>query len=120
MEVPRLGVESELQLLATATASATPDPSHICDLHCSLQQHWSFNPLSKARDRTLILMDINAVLKLLNHNGNSVCAIFNDSLNPSELLLILIYNPEIISQDYENDYRIGMRAAGISKILDEC
>ena len=28
MEVPRLGVESELQLLATATAM--PDQSHIC------------------------------------------------------------------------------------------
>ena len=26
MEVPRLGVKSELQLLAYATATATPDP----------------------------------------------------------------------------------------------
>ena len=32
MEVPRLGVESELQLLATATW----DLSHICDLHHSI------------------------------------------------------------------------------------
>jgi len=30
MEVTRLGVESELQLLATATATARQDPSHIC------------------------------------------------------------------------------------------
>ena len=38
MEVPRLRVKSELQLLAytTATATARPDPSCICDLHCSL------------------------------------------------------------------------------------
>ena len=28
MEVPRLGVESELQLPAYATATATPDPRH--------------------------------------------------------------------------------------------
>ena len=33
MEVPGLGVESELQLLANATATATKDPSHVCDLH---------------------------------------------------------------------------------------
>ena len=26
------------------------DPSSICDLHCSLQQHWILNPLSEARD----------------------------------------------------------------------
>ena len=33
MEVPRLGVESELQLLVYATA--IPDQSHVCDLHHS-------------------------------------------------------------------------------------
>ena len=40
MEVPRLGVESELQLLAYTTATATPDPSHICNLHHSSQKCW--------------------------------------------------------------------------------
>ena len=35
MEVPRLGVESELQQLASATATATQDPSCVCDLHHS-------------------------------------------------------------------------------------
>ena len=40
MEVPGLGVESELQLLAytKATATAIADPSHVCDLHHSSQQ----------------------------------------------------------------------------------
>ena len=33
MEVPRLGVESELQLLAYTTAIATRDLSYVCDLH---------------------------------------------------------------------------------------
>ena len=33
MEVPRLGVTSELQGRAYTTATATPDPSHVCDLH---------------------------------------------------------------------------------------
>ena len=47
----QLGVELELQLLPYATVTATQD------LGC-LQQHWIFNPLSKARDQTYILMDI--------------------------------------------------------------
>ena len=33
MEIPRLGVESELQLLAYTTAIATWDLSCICSLH---------------------------------------------------------------------------------------
>ena len=57
MEVPILGVESELQLLAYTTATATPDPSGICDLHLSSWQHWILNPLSRARDQTHVLMD---------------------------------------------------------------
>ena len=38
LEVPGLGVESELHLLAYATATGTPDPSHIRDLRRSLWQ----------------------------------------------------------------------------------
>ena len=56
LEVPRLGVELELQLLAYTTATATPDLSHVCDLHHSSWQHWILNPLSKARDQTRHLM----------------------------------------------------------------
>ena len=35
MEVPKLGVKSELQLPAYTTVTATLDPSRICDLHHS-------------------------------------------------------------------------------------
>ena len=35
MEVPRLGVESELELLVYTTATATRDLSCACDLHHS-------------------------------------------------------------------------------------
>ena len=45
IEVPRLGVEP-----AYIRATATPDPSCICDLHQSLQPRWILNPLSEARD----------------------------------------------------------------------
>ena len=60
MEVPRLGVKSELQLLAYATtiATAMPDPSLVCNLHHSCQ---ILNPLSKVRDLACILMDLSWV-----------------------------------------------------------
>ena len=52
MEVPRLGVQSELQLPAYTTATATRGPSCIFDLHHSFRQHQIRNPRSEARDRT--------------------------------------------------------------------
>ena len=56
MEVPRLGVESELQPPAYTRATATRDPSHVCNLHHSSRQRRIVNPLSKGRDRTRNLM----------------------------------------------------------------
>ena len=61
VEVPRLGVESELQLPAYTTATAVQDPSHTCDLHHSSGQCRILNPLIEARDQTHILMDTNFV-----------------------------------------------------------
>ena len=52
MEIPRPGVQSELQLPAHARATATWDPSLGRDLHHSPRQHWIPNQLRKARDRT--------------------------------------------------------------------
>ena len=52
MEVPRLGVELELQPPAYITVPATPDPSHLCNLHHSSGHHRILNPLSEARDWT--------------------------------------------------------------------
>ena len=71
MEVPRPGVEVELQLPACATASATWDPRCICNLRHSSCQGWILNPLSEARDQTWILMGTSLVHNLLSHNGNS-------------------------------------------------
>ena len=71
MEDPRLGVKSEQQLPAYATATATRDSSQVFDLYHSSRQHWLFNPLSVARDRTHILMDTNLGSFLLSHSGNS-------------------------------------------------
>jgi len=57
MEVTRLGVKLELQLLADTTATVTQDPRLICALHHSSRQCQILNPLNEARDQTCILMD---------------------------------------------------------------
>ena len=62
MEVPRLGVELELQLLTYTTATATQDLSYICNLHCSSRQLQIPDPLSEARDLTCILMDPSRIV----------------------------------------------------------
>ena len=61
MEVPRLGVALELQLLVYATATATLDMSCVCNLHDRSQQRWILNPLSEVRDQTRILMDTSRI-----------------------------------------------------------
>ena len=70
-DIPRLGVQPELQLPASTTATATWDPSHICDLHHSTQQRWIFNPLSEARDQAHSFMDTSQIRNPLSHSGNS-------------------------------------------------
>ena len=61
MEVPRAGVQLELLPPAYTTATATQNLSYVCDLHHSSRQHWILNPLSKAGDRTHILMNASWV-----------------------------------------------------------
>ena len=58
MEVPRLGVKSELQLSAYATATAMLDLSPIWDLCHRSGQCRILNPPRGVRDWTCILMDI--------------------------------------------------------------
>jgi len=56
VEVPRLGVNSELQLPPYITAIATRDLSQVCDLHRSSWQLQILNPLSETKDWTRNLM----------------------------------------------------------------
>ena len=87
MEVPRLEVESELQLPAYTTATATQDPSRICDLHHSSQQRWVLNPLSQARDRTCVLMDVSQICFCWATMGTPERAIFKVEINS-----VLVFN----------------------------
>ena len=61
MEVPELEVELELQLPAYATAIATQNLSHVCELYHSSLQCQILYPLSKARDWTWILMNTRRI-----------------------------------------------------------
>jgi len=81
MEIPRLGVKSELQLPATATAKATWALSHVCDLHHSSWQRQVLNPLIEARDPTLIPM---------------ILVGFISSVPQWELFLFLFFNFDLI------------------------
>ena len=61
IEVPRLQVKLELQLLAHTIATTMQELSCICDLHHSSRQPRILNPLRKARDWTHVLMDTSRV-----------------------------------------------------------
>ena len=77
MDVPRLGIELELQLLAYPTATAMPDLSCICDLFWGLQQHRILNPLSEARDQTHIPWILVGFLICWVTIGTSTIAVIN-------------------------------------------
>ena len=104
MEVPRLGVWSELLLPAYARATATPDLSHVCDLHHSSRQRRILNPLSEASDWTRNLMvpsrfsctttgTPGAILRLLLAHFHSDLP--DSSLSLRDVSLSLVLDPEI-------------------------
>ena len=62
------------KLQADTTATATPDLSHICDLHHSSQQRQILNPLSKARDQTCNFMLPSRILR--SHDQNPCESVF--------------------------------------------
>ena len=70
-QVPRSGVELELQLPVYTTAMATSEPKCIYHLQHSLWRCQILNPLNEARDWTRLLTDTSRVPNLLSHNRNS-------------------------------------------------
>ena len=92
MEIPRLGGESELQLPACTTATATSDLSSICDLCHSSRKCWILNPLSKAKDRTRILKETGGLLNPLSHNRNSVAELLTTTFS---IYLTVQYHPPV-------------------------
>ena len=71
IEIPRLGVEWELKLLAYATATAMPDPRQVCDLHYSSWQCWILNRVQGSKPRPHGYQT-SRVHYPLSHNQNSI------------------------------------------------
>ena len=115
MEVPRLGVELELQLPAYTTATATQDLSHVCKLHHSAQQHRILNLLSEARDQTRALMDTSQVLNPLSHNGNSKPMTVNQSTRPTTSQVIIF---QLISPPHLLPHQQDLAKALLSVVMD--
>ena len=89
VEVPGLGVKLELQVPAYATVTATRDPSRVCTLHHSSQQHQIPYALSEARDQTHILIDTSQAHKPLSHKRNS---------QETKLLKNVLFHQEVIKE----------------------
>ena len=76
MEVPWLGVELELQLPAYTSATETPDPIWVCDLHHSSWQCRIPDPLFETRHWTSTLM-VTSWIPFHCTNGNSCFFFFS-------------------------------------------
>ena len=94
MEVPRLGVKSEWQLPAYATATATWDLRCVCDLHHSSQQRQILNPLSEAGDQTCVLMDAGHIRFCWVMMGTSSVPFIPENFSrSSRFLASLLHSP---------------------------
>ena len=89
IEVPRLGVQLELQLPAYSTATAVPDPSCVYDLHHISWQTWILNPLSEARDQTCVLINTSRVRYLWAMVGARLFQVLNVAAYIIEFRLFL-------------------------------
>ena len=125
MEVPRLGVESELQMLVYTTATAPPDPSCICNLPHSSQQCQILDPVSQARGGIPVLVDISRIrfrwatsgtphlVFLLRENAHRSYAIFISPDNEnvinefsSELEKHQLYIDETVNSNIPTNLRV--------------
>ena len=87
VEVPRLGVQSKLQLQTYSTATATQDLSR--DLHHSSQQHWILNPMREARDQTRNLLDTSPAHFHCATTGTPGGAVFLSHKGPALTAMVL-------------------------------
>ena len=97
MEVSRLGVELELQLMATATAMQ--DLSCVCDLHQTSWQCGMLNPLSKARDLDLHPHGYSSDSFPPHHNRNSLRFFFKQPSVPGLLGSISVIHTKTREQE---------------------
>ena len=91
----RLGLESEPQLLAYATATAMQVSSHVWGIHHSSGQCWFPHPQSEARDWTCILMDTSWIPLGCATMGNPEILCFLNKSLPFSCILWVFIIPKI-------------------------
>ena len=107
---------------AYATATATQDPSRVCDLHHSSRHCWILHPLSEAWDRTRNLMVPSRIHFRCTMMGTPVMSFFffPSHFHVSELgmhLIIAVYISGSISSSKAAVQRMGPQTiSGISEI----
>ena len=121
MEVPRLGVKSELQLPAYTSATARWDPSRVCELHPSSRECRILNPLSEARNWTLILMDPSQICYcqakwgLYYFFNGKVNNTKNLKLSRSQIVMMTVFKSSLKDKnrqgfwDFENTFKVFRR-----------
>ena len=119
MEVPRLGVESELQLAAHATATATATP----DLSLGLWQRRILNPLSEARGRTLNLRERAGTPSQVSFLPETLASKFPTL--PRKSLLSTLAGLQVFAFVFKSDAsrcfpRLSEMRSGISTITRTC
>ena len=87
--------ESELQLPTYTTATATPDQSHICDLHRSSQQCQILNPMIETRDQT---RNLTVPTRMHFH-----CAIKGTPMMPLYYLFFFLVAPSACGTSWDRD-----------------
>ena len=117
MEVPRLGVEWDLQLPAYATAPAMQDPCHVCDLYRSSCQRRNLNPLSKTRHGTRIFMDTSWVHYCWATTGTRVFKLLHKNLSPQPRLRSLGWGDIKV---YVPVFATSFQTAGPSTVIFTC
>ena len=117
MEVPRLGVQSELQLPAYTTATVKPHLSCVCDLHHSSRQQPIPNPLSEARDRTRNLMVPSWICFHCSITGTpSGLSLLNLHIFWSSLQVVQCWLTEVNQQRSKPKSRKGATAAQFHQV----
>ena len=107
MEVPRLGVKSELQLPAYATATATQEVQAASGTSTTAHSNTGyFNPLIKARKSNPHPHGYQSGLLSLSHNGNSLLILI-DPLKASNLAspgweMMFFHNDSSLSETQDN------------------
>ena len=88
--------ELELQLLAYATA--TQDPSCVCNLHDSSRQRRILNPVSKARDLICNLVDTSWIHFCCATTGTPMHYIFN--LQHCSISVFVYYGKKLVCSNF--------------------